>query len=85
MDNKSHQAHLTDAEALALLKELFDDGDIGFYPERVDNGADCYTCPCCGASTKVMGHAFGTEPLHSHPHEPNCKLMRLYQAMKERP
>jgi len=78
---------MTDKQIIDLTAELFGGSEIGLYPERHDNGADCYTCPCCGKSTNIKGYAYGMESLDAFGadgHSPDCKLWKLFTAIKER-
>jgi hypothetical protein len=75
---------MTDDQIFSLIEEMLADNDIGLYPERHDNGADCFTCPACKRSTPIKGYAYGMESLDSGDHEPDCKAVRLARAIRDR-
>ena len=69
------------AEIITILHQAMQAGDLGLVAHRVDNGADYFECPGCGAEKKVKGYAYGTEPLSEVEHKPECRLERLRLAM----
>ena len=64
------------------LRELFEDHDIGVYPEHNENGADTYNCPCCCASKPIQGYSGDMELMDFIEHKPECKLMQLYRLVQ---
>lgn len=60
------------------LRELFNDASIGLVPRAVQNGADEYSCPCCGEYKRIKGYAIGNEHITDLSRRPGCKLYALY-------
>lgn len=75
---------MTDPEILDLIGEMFDNNDIGLYPERNDGDADRYVCLSCYRSTTTVGYATGMEPLSSGDHDPDCRAIKLRDAVRAR-
>lgn len=66
---------------LVLLQDLFQDNSIGLTPHTNSNGADWYTCPSCYNSKDIKGHQWGPEHITGMDHDPECKLMELYNLI----
>lgn len=66
-----------------LVKELFANNSIGLQPERNENSADSYWCPCCGAHEDVKGYADGMRHISEIPHKPSCRLLFLYHLVTQ--
>lgn len=75
---------MTDPEILELIEEMFENNDIGLYPERNDGDADCYVCPSCYRSTRTVGYATAMESLDSGDHDPDCRAIKLRDAIRAR-
>lgn len=74
---------LADDEIIAIIKQMFDEDDIGFVAHQNSNGADYYECSCCMKETRVMGHACGSAHILSYEHDEDCNALKLYNMLQE--
>lgn len=84
MSEGKNDQQMSDADIIALVEQMFDEGEIGVYPYYNSNGNDSYECPSCGKSTVIVGHALGQSHLLTGEHEDGCNAVKLMLAIQNR-